>query len=70
MPETKDPKSPAASRTIWVGVLTVIAAVFNELAPIAQQFADKEITRTALISAVVMIVLRSITKSPLVFPKK
>ena len=66
----KQPKSPAASRTIWVGVLTVIAAVFNELAPIAQKFADQEITRTALISAVVMIVLRSITKSPLVFKPK
>ena len=70
MAETKDPKSPAASRTIWVGVLTVIAAVLNEGLPLAQKFADQEITRTALVSAIVMIVLRSITKSPIVFKPK
>ena len=66
----KQPKSPAASRTIWVGALTILASVLNELLPTVEQFADQEITRTALVSAIVMIVLRSITKSPLVFKPK
>ena len=68
MPET--PKSPASSKTVWVSVLAMLAGILNEVGPLAQQYADQEVTRTAFIGGLVMLVLRAVTKSPLVFPKK
>lgn len=65
-----DTKSPASSKTVWVGVIGVLAGVLNELLPVAERFADQEITRTAFVSGLLMIVLRAVTKSPLVFPPK
>ena len=64
------PKPAASSKTLWVGVIGILAGVLNEVGPLAQQYADQAVTRTALISGIVMIVLRLVTKSPLVFPKK
>lgn len=63
-------KAPTASKTMWIGAMGSIVAILNEIMPVAQQFADKEITRTVLISSIVMMILRAVTKSPLVFPKK
>jgi len=64
------PKSPASSKTVWVGIIAILAGVLNEVAPLAQQYVDQEVSRTALVSGIVMLILRAVTKSPLVFPKK
>lgn len=64
------PKSPAASKTLWIGALAILTGLFNEIGPLAQKYADQEVTRTALVSGIVMIALRLVTKSPLVFPPK
>lgn len=64
------PKGPAQSKTLWVGLIAILAGILNEVGPLAQQYADSEVTRTALVSGIVMIVLRMVTKSPVVFPPK
>ena len=66
----EQPKTPAQSKTMWVGILGILAGVLNEFLPVADKLASQEITRTAAISGLVMIVLRMVTKSPLVFPPK
>ena len=66
----EESKSPTTSKTMWVGVIAIVAAILNELGPLAQQLADQEVTRTAFVSALVMMVLRAVTKSPIVFPTK
>ena len=64
------PKSVASSKTMWVGLIGILAGVLNEVGPLAQQLADQEVTRTAFVSALVMIILRFVTKSPIAFPKR
>lgn len=66
----EDSKSVASSKTMWVGLIGILAGVLNEVGPLAQQLADQEVTRTAFVSALVMMILRAVTKSPLVFPPK
>lgn len=68
MAETAKPIT--SSKTFWLGLIPIIVGILNEFGPLAQKFADAEITRTALVSGIMMIVMRAVTKSPVVFPTK
>lgn len=58
-------KSGAKSKTLWINYLVVIGAVINEITPVLQ---DSNMTRTAMILAVVNIILRYVTKGAVKFP--
>lgn len=63
-------KPITSSKTFWVGLVPIVAGILNEVGPLAQKYADSEVTRTALIGGIVMIVMRAVSKSPVVFPTK
>lgn len=54
-------KSLFASKTFWINAIAILAGILNEVAPVIQ---DTTLSRSAVIYAIIMIILRKITKDP------
>ena len=64
-------KTPLQSKTMKVGIAALVLGILAEIIPVAQQYVDQEVTRTAMIGGIIMMILRAVTNSPLIFkPKK
>lgn len=66
----KRPKTPAESKTVWVNVLALLGVVLSDSAGWLDKADPTTITIGAGLWALVNIVLRAITKSPLIFKPK
>lgn len=60
------PKSMFASKTFWINALVILGGVINEITPIVQ---DTTMSRGAIVYAILMIILRRVTKNPATFTK-
>ena len=64
-------KTPLQSKTMKIGIVTLVLSILAEIIPVVQQYVDLEVTRTAMIGGIVMMIMRAVTNSPLIFkPKK
>ena len=64
-------KTPLQSKTMKIGIVTLVLSILAEIIPVIQQYVDLEVTRTAMIGGIVMMIMRAVTNSPLIFkPKK
>lgn len=64
------PKSPMASKTVWVNTLGLASVVLADTTGWLEKADPTTLTFGAVAWAVLNIVLRAVTKSPLVFPTK
>lgn len=68
---SKQPKTLSQSKTFWAGIMFLVGAVLNEVGAYFDQLpTDHTVTGTAVAGAVALIVLRVVSKSEIVFPKK
>lgn len=54
-------KSIFQSKTFWVNAIVILAGILNEAVPVVQ---DQTLSRSAIIYAILMIVLRKLSTGP------